>query len=40
MPDGPSASLDSTAILIQRVREGDKDSLERLIQRHLAPLRR
>src|SRR5215210_771463 len=40
MSDGRSASLDSTAILIQRVREGDKDSLERLIQRHLAPLRR
>jgi RNA polymerase sigma-70 factor, ECF subfamily len=40
MPDGPSATLDSTAVLIQRVREGDKDSLERLIQRHLAPLRR
>lgn len=40
MPDGPSGSLDSTAVLIQRVRAGDKDSLERLIQRHLAPLRR
>ena len=40
MPDGPPAPLDSTAVLIQRVREGDKDSLERLIQRHLAPLRR
>lgn len=40
MPDGPSAPLDSTAVLIQRVREGDRDSLERLIQRHLAPLRR
>ena len=40
MPDGPSPPLDSTAVLIQRVREGDKDSLERLIQRHLAPLRR
>jgi len=40
MADGPSAPLDSTAVLIQRVREGDKDSLERLIQRHLAPLRR
>ena len=37
---GLSAPLDSTAGLIQRVREGDKDSLERLIQRHLAPLRR
>ena len=40
MTDGPSPPLDSTAVLIQRVREGDKDSLERLIQRHLAPLRR
>ena len=40
MPDGQSAPLDSTAVLIQRVREGDKDSLERLIQRHLGPLRR
>jgi RNA polymerase sigma-70 factor, ECF subfamily len=40
MPDEPSAPLDSTAVLMQRVREGDKDSLERLIQRHLAPLRR
>jgi RNA polymerase sigma-70 factor (ECF subfamily) len=40
MPDGLSPPLDSTAVLIQRVREGDKDSLERLIERHLAPLRR
>ena len=40
MPDGPSGTLDSTAVLIQRVREGDKDSLERLMQRHVAPLRR
>ena len=40
MPDEPSPPLDSTAVLIQRVREGDKDSLEQLIQRHLAPLRR
>ena len=40
MPDGPSAPLDSTAVLIQRVREGDQDCLERLIERHLAPLRR
>ena len=40
MPDGPSAPLDSTAVLIRRVREGDRDSLERLVQRHLAPLRR
>ena len=40
MPDEPSAPLDSTAVLVQRVREGDKESLERLIERHLAPLRR
>ena len=40
MPDELSAPLDSTAVLIQRVREGDKDSLEQLIQRHVAPLRR
>jgi len=40
MPDGPPAPLDSTAVLIQRVRGGDKDALERVIQRHLAPLRR
>ena len=40
MTDAPSPPLDSTAVLIQRVREGDKDSLERLIQRHLSPLRR
>jgi RNA polymerase sigma-70 factor (ECF subfamily) len=40
MPDGLSPPLDSPAVLLQRVREGDKDSLERLIERHLAPLRR
>ena len=40
MPDRSSAPLDSTAVLIQRVRAGDKHSLERLIQRHVAPLRR
>ncbi len=40
MPDGSSQPLDSTAVLIQRVRDGDRDSLERLIERHLAPLRR
>lgn len=40
MSDRPSAPLDSTAVLVQRVREGDKASLERLIERHLAPLRR
>ena len=40
MPDGPASPLDSTAVLIQRVRAGDQDSLERLIERHLGPLRR
>jgi RNA polymerase sigma factor (sigma-70 family) len=40
MPDVPAESLESTVELIRRVREGDQGSLERLIQRHLAPLRR
>ncbi len=40
MSDELEESLDSTLELIQRVRQGDRDSLERLIQRHLAPLRR
>jgi len=40
MSDVPSEPLDSTLELIRRVREGDKDSLERLIQRHMGPLRR
>jgi RNA polymerase sigma factor (sigma-70 family) len=40
MPDVPAEQLESTADLIGRVRQGDKESLERLIQRHLAPLRR
>jgi RNA polymerase sigma-70 factor (ECF subfamily) len=35
-----SFSLESTSELIQRVRQGDKDSLERLIRRHVEPLRR
>jgi RNA polymerase sigma-70 factor (ECF subfamily) len=35
----PSRSLDSTFDLIERVRQGDKDSLERLMARHLGPLR-
>ena len=33
-------SLESTFELIERVREGDQDSLERLMARHLGPLRR
>jgi len=40
MPDVPTEALESTSELIRRVREGDKDSLERLVQRHVAPLRR
>ena len=40
MPDESSAPLDSTSDLIQRARAGDRDSLERLIQRHVGPLRR
>ena len=35
-----SRPLDSTSELIERVRQGDKDSLERLMARHLGPLRR
>jgi RNA polymerase sigma factor (sigma-70 family) len=35
-----SSSLESTYDLIERVRRGDKDSLDRLMARHLAPLRR
>jgi RNA polymerase sigma-70 factor (ECF subfamily) len=37
--EAPDA-LESTSDLIQRVRQGDKDALERLIRRHVAPLRR
>lgn len=33
-------SLESTFELIERAREGDQDSLERLMARHLDPLRR
>jgi len=40
MPDEPSDPLDSTSELIRRVRGGDRVSLERLIQKHIAPLRR
>lgn len=35
-----SRPLDSTFELIERVRQGDKESLERLMARHLGPLRR
>ena len=40
MPDVPSDPLESTSELIQRARDGDRDSLERLVQRHVGPLRR
>lgn len=40
MPEIPSESLESTSTLIQRVREGDRASLDRLIERHVGPLRR
>jgi RNA polymerase sigma-70 factor (ECF subfamily) len=40
MPDAPPESLESTSELIRRVRAGDRESLEQLIQRHVAPLRR
>jgi RNA polymerase sigma factor (sigma-70 family) len=39
MSDNQS-SLESTFELIERAREGDQDSLERLMARHLGPLRR
>ena len=38
MPD--EKELDSTFELIERVRQGDRESLERLMTRHLGPLRR
>jgi RNA polymerase sigma-70 factor (ECF subfamily) len=38
MPD--DRALDSTFELIERVRQGDRDALERLLARHLGPLRR
>ncbi len=36
----PDAPLDSTIELVERVRQGDRDALERLIARHVGPLRR
>lgn len=39
-PNGVSPPLDSTFDLIERARGGDSDALERLLARHLAPLRR
>ena len=38
MPD--DRALDSTFELIERVRQGDRDALERLLARHVGPLRR
>src|SRR4029450_7466207 len=35
-----SPSLDSTFELIRRLRDGDRDALERLVARHLRPLQR
>jgi RNA polymerase sigma-70 factor (ECF subfamily) len=37
---GASAPLDSTFALIELVRQGDRDALERLVARHVGPLRR
>ena len=37
---GSSPPLESTFELIERVRLGDRDALERLVARHVAPLRR
>jgi RNA polymerase sigma factor (sigma-70 family) len=39
-PPGGSPLLESTFALIERVRAGDRDALERLMARHVAPLRR
>ena len=39
MPDDKS-SLESTFELVERARRGDQESLERLMARHLGPLRR
>ena len=38
-PNDP-APLDSTFELLERVRHGDRDALDRLVARHVAPLRR
>ena len=39
-PAGSNHPLDSTVELVERVRKGDRDALERLIARHVGPLRR
>jgi RNA polymerase sigma-70 factor (ECF subfamily) len=36
----PNSSLDSTTELVERVRQGDRDALDRLMARHVGPLRR
>ena len=38
--DRGSPALDSTVELLERIRGGDRDALERLVARHVAPLRR
>ena len=39
-PGGSSFPLDSTFTLIERVRQGDREALDRLLARHVGPLRR
>ena len=39
-PGGTSPALDSTFALIERLRQGDREALERLLARHVGPLRR
>jgi len=39
-PGGTSPALDSTFALIERLRQGDREALERLLARHAGPLRR
>jgi RNA polymerase sigma factor (sigma-70 family) len=39
-PGGASPALDSTFALIERVRRGDPEALERLLARHVGPLQR
>ena len=39
-PGGASPLLDSTFALIERVRGGDREALDRLMARHVGPLRR
>ena len=38
--DGKGSSLESTTYLIEQVKAGDRDALDRLFARHAAPLRR